>query len=762
MNKFIYLLSLATAFASCAGDSLTSQEQKIEALLAQMTLEEKLGQMNIVSDPYMSTGTSEESGDIKNREEFDALVRSGKVGNFLNVLGAENTGRLQKIAVEESRLGIPLLFGYDVIHGYKTIFPIPLADAASFDLEAVELSSKYAAMEAAVNGINWTFAPMIDISRDPRWGRVMEGAGEDVFLTTQVALARTKGFQGDSLNDPNSIAACAKHFVGYGASMAGRDYASVDISPRMLEEVYLPPFRAVADAGIATFMSSFNTVNGEPVSTSKWLLTDVLKDDWGYDGFVVSDWASVYETVAHGTAADGKQSACNGINAGVDMDMASNVFIQNGEDLVNKGQVDEAKLDDAVRRILKTKFDLGLFDDPYKYSNAQREEDLTMTQESFDAARDVARKSIVLMKNDNQVLPLSKDIKTIAVIGALAEDKDSPLGNWRGNVTPNTAVNLLEGIQQAVGDNVEVIYAKGCDIVNNKEMKFFTQLEENHTDRSGFTQAVEAAKKADVVIMAVGEVAYMSGECRSYGDISLKGLQSELIEEVAKVGKPMVMTLFTGRPLVLTDVVDEPDAILNCWLLGSASGNAIADVIFGDYNPSGKLPMTFPYHLGQVPIYYSQMNGGRPWDDNEGGFSSKYRDIPNTPLFAFGHGLSYTDFEYSGLTLSDSIMSGQQPMTVTVNVTNTGKYDGSEVVQLYVRDLVGNGISRPLLELKGFEKVFIPKGQSRDVSFTLTSDDLAFYRLDKTFAPEAGDFSLFVGGASDNLPLQADFALEEN
>ena len=759
MNRYIYLLSLATAFASCAGDSSITQEQKIEALLAQMTLEEKLGQMNLVPDPYMSTGTSEESGEIKNREEFDALVRSGKVGNFLNVLGAENTGRLQKIAVEESRLGIPLLFGYDVIHGYKTIFPIPLADAASFDLEAVELSSKYAAMEAAVNGINWTFAPMIDISRDPRWGRVMEGAGEDVFLTTQVALARTKGFQGDSLSDPNTIAACAKHFVGYGASLAGRDYASADISPRMLEEVYLPPFKAVADAGIATFMSGFNTVNGEPVSTSKWLLTDVLKDDWGYDGFVVSDWGSVYETVAHGTASDGKQAACNGINAGVDMDMASNVYIKHSADLVNNSQVDEGRLDDAVRRVLKTKFDLGLFDDPYKYSNEQREADLTMTQESFDAARDVARKSIVLMKNDNQVLPLSKEIKTIAVIGALADDKDSPLGNWRGNATPNTAVTLLEGIKQAVGDDVEVIYAKGCDIVNNKEMKFFTQLEENRTDRSGFAQAVKAAKKADVVIMAVGEVAYMSGECRSYGDICLKGLQTELINEVAKVGKPMVMTLFTGRPLVLTDVVDQPDAILNCWLLGSASGNAIADVIFGDYNPSGKLPMTFPYDLGQVPIYYSQMNGGRPYNDNVNGFSSKYRDIPNSPLFAFGHGLSYTNFEYSGLTLSDTIMQVGKPITVTLNVTNTGKYDGHEVVQLYVRDLFGNGISRPLLELKGFEKVFIPKGESRDVSFTLTSDDLAFYRLDKTFAPEVGEFSLFVGGASDSLPLQMNFNL---
>ncbi len=761
MNKFIYLISLATAVSSCVGDRQSLQEQKIEALLSQMTLEEKLGQMNLEPDPYMSTGTSEESGTVKNREEFDDLVRSGKVGNFLNVLGAENTGRLQKIAVEESRLGIPLLFGYDVIHGYKTIFPIPLADAASFDLNAVELSSKYASLEAAANGINWTFAPMIDISRDPRWGRVMEGAGEDVYLTTQVALARTKGFQGDSLSDPNTIAACAKHFVGYGASMAGRDYASADISERMLEEVYFPPFKAVAKAGIASFMSSFNTVNGEPVSSSKWLLTDVLQDGWGYKGFVVSDWGSVYETVNHGTAADGKQAASNGINAGVDMDMATHVYIEHGDELVANHQVDEAQLDNAVRRILKTKFDLGLFDDPYKYSSVQREADLTMTEESFEAARDVARKSIVLMKNDNHVLPLSKDVKTIAVIGALADDNDSPLGNWRGNTTPNTAVTLLEGIKQAVGADVEVIYAKGCDIVNNKEMKFFTQLEENRTDRSGFAEAVEAAKKADVVVMAVGEVAYMSGECRSYGDISLKGLQSELVQEVAKVGKPMVMTLFTGRPLVLTDVVDVPDAILNCWFLGTASGNAIADVIFGDYNPSGKLPMTFPYHLGQVPIYYSQLNGGRPYDDNEGGFSSKYRDIPNTPLFAFGHGLSYTDFEYDGLTLSDSVMHGEQPMTVTVKVKNTGNYDGHEVVQLYVRDLVGNGVSRPLLELKGFEKVFIPKGESRDVTFTLTSDDLAFYRLDKTFAPEAGDFSLFVGGASDNLPLHEDFVLEE-
>ncbi len=755
MNKLLCVLAVALLFVAC-GKPLSPTQERVEALLSQMTLEEKIGQMNLISDPYLSTGASAATDHNAN---IDEMVRSGAVGNFLNVVGAEKTLRLQKIAVEESRLGIPLLFGFDVIHGYKTMFPVPLADAASFDREAIEKSAHYSSIESAANGINWTYAPMIDISRDPRWGRVMEGAGEDVYLTTEVGLARVRGIQGTSLADENTIAACAKHFVGYGASIAGRDYAAVDIPERVLRETYLPPFKAVAEAGVASFMSAFNTVNGEPASTSRRLMTDILRDEWGYDGFVVSDWASVGETIAHGTAANGKEATFDGIYAGVDMDMAANLYINHALELISEGRLSEDEIDDMVRRILKTKFDLGLFDDPYKYSSAEREASQTLTAENHAASRDVAKKSIVLLKNDNSVLPIKKSVKRIAVIGPLADDKDAPLGNWRGMATPHSAVSLLEGLKAAVGSDVEIIYAKGCELVENEEMNFFSPLEVNETDRSLFGEARRAARRADLVILAVGETAYMSGECRSYADISLKGLQRELIAEVQKVGKPTVMVLFTGRPLVLTDVVDRVDAIVNCWLLGSESGHAIADVMTGAYNPSGKLPMTFPYHLGQVPIFYSQLNSGRPFDPTPHGFSTKYRDIPNTPLFAFGHGLSYTTFDYEDISLSSDKMDAGGDISVVVTLRNAGSYDGSEVVQLYVRDLIGEGVSRPLIELKGFEKIFIKKGDRAKVEFKIGSDDLAFLRLDGEFAPEAGEFEIYVGGASDNLPLKARFTL---
>ncbi len=761
MKKQLYLaVALVIGlFTSCEQErELTETERKIEDLISKMTVEEKLGQMNLISDPYMSTGASAEVSN--HNQNIDELVRTGKVGNFLNLIGAEKSARLQKIAVEESRLGIPLLFGFDVIHGYKTMFPVPLADAASFDLEAVEKSAHYAAIESAANGINWTYAPMIDVSRDARWGRVMEGAGEDVYLTTVVGLARIKGFQGTSLADENTIAACAKHFVGYGASIAGRDYAAVDIPERVLYDVYFPPFKAAADAGVASFMSAFNTVNGEPASTSKWLLTDVLRDDWKYDGFMVSDWASVAETIAHGTAVDGKHAAQNGINAGVDMDMAANIYINHGSELLTEGKIDEKRLDEAVRRILKVKFDLGLFDDPYMYSQKAREESQTLTDEAHEASRDVARKSIVLLKNEDQVLPISKKIKTIAVIGPIANDKDTPLGNWRGHATSNSAISLLEGVKAAVGDDVKVLYAKGCDLVTNKDMNFFTHLDVNTTDRSGFAEALRVAKQADVVIMAIGETAFMSGECRSYVDINLKGLQQELVDEVSKAGKPMVMALFTGRPLVITDVVDKFDAVLNCWLLGSYSGYAIADVLFGDYNPSGKLPMTFPLHGGQVPIFYSELNTGRPYQDDKGGFSTKYRDVPNTPLYSFGHGLSYTTFNYSDIKLSSNTIAMGGELTVSFKVKNSGKYDGAEVAQLYIRDVLGNGVSRPLLELKAFEKVHIAKGETKEVTFTISTEELAFWRLDKTFGAEPGEFIIYIGTSSDNLPLSAKFTVE--
>ncbi|MFI3279473.1 MAG: beta-glucosidase BglX [Rikenellaceae bacterium] len=762
LKRLLTACVVATSVIQVAAGSADKYDTQIEALLSKMTLQEKLGQLNLISNPYISTGAgaADPQADGHNAD-IDEQVRSGNVGNFLNVLGAEETYRLQKIAAEESRLGIPLLFGYDVIHGYKTMFPIPLADASSFDREAMEMSAHYMSKEAAANGLNWTYAPMVDISRDARWGRIMESSGEDVYLGCEAATARVKGIQGDDMSDELTIAACAKHFVAYGGAIAGRDYGSVDVSERMLREVYFPPFQAAVDAGVASFMSSFNTVSGEPASTSEWLMKDVLRGEWGFDGFVVSDWASVAETIYHGSSAGELEAAYGGLNAMVDMDMCGYLYINHTEELINAGRISIEEIDDMVRNVLRIKFRLGLFDDPYKYSNLDRQAQLTLSEENHAASREVARRSMVLLKNEAQLLPLSKDVKRIAVIGPLATDKDTPLGNWRGQAESHTAVSLLEGIQAAVGTSCEVIYAQGCRLENNESTNFFTQLDIETLDRSGFAEAIEAARSADVVIMALGETAYMSGECRSYADISLKGLQSELLAEIRKVGTPIVTTLFTGRPLVLTHDVPNTDALLNCWLLGSESGNAIADVLFGDYNPSGKLPASFPYHLGQVPIYYSEMSSGRPYNPVPESFSTKYRDVPNTPLFAFGYGLSYTTFDYSALELSSDLIGLDDELTIKVTVKNSGEYDGHEVVQLYIHDIVADRVARPVLELKGFEKIFIKSGESATVEFKITPDDLAFYRLDKSFAPEAGEFTLYVGTSSDNLPLSTKFTLTE-
>ncbi|MFR9548543.1 MAG: beta-glucosidase BglX [Rikenellaceae bacterium] len=755
MRRVLFTLLALLSTLSLMAQS-TDVDERIGELISKMSLEEKFGQLNLLSNPMRSTGASTDEQVVLNTH---AMIREGRAGNFLNVVGAEQTYQLQKIAVEESRLGIPLLFGLDVIHGLKTIFPIPLADAASFDREAMWKSAHYAAKESAACGVNWTYAPMLDVSRDPRWGRVMEGAGEDTYLASEAGLARIRGFQGDDLSDGQTIAACAKHFVGYGASIAGRDYAAVDVSKRSLYDIYLPPFKAAADAGVASFMSAFNTVNGEPASTSRWLLTEVLREEWGYQGFVVSDWNSVLETLHHGTSIDTLDAAYNGIRAGLDMDMCGRAYLKSADGVMARGGVSQEMIDAMVARVLRAKFDLGLFDDPYKYCSVEREQSEILTDEAMEASLDVARRSIVLLKNDQQTLPLSKNIASIAVIGPLADDKDAPIGNWRAEADYDAAVSLLEGIRSAVGSQVEVTYAKGCDLVVDSNRLFHSQLTINQSDKSGFAEAIATAQSADVVVVAVGETALMSGECRSYADISLKGVQAELIEALRECGKPIVMALFTGRPLVLTDVVDNVDAILNCWFLGSRSGDAIADVIFGDYNPSAKLPMTFPRHAGQVPICYSELNTGRPYTSYPESFSSRYRDVVNAPLFAFGYGLSYTTFDYESIELSAQRINMSQELTINVRVSNSGDRDGEEVVQLYVRDLHGKGISRPLKELKGFEKVEVKAGESTTVSFTLTPEQLSYYRLDEIYAPEAGYFEIYVGGSSDNLPLKAKFEL---
>lgn len=753
----IFFLGVVLMLSACKMQQNSSIDQ-IDQLMQSMTLEEKLGQLNQLSNPYLSTGTAAQ---LEQNQDYDDLIRNGKVGSFLNVIGAEETMRLQKIAVEESRLGIPLIFGFDVIHGFKTIFPIPLAEAASFDRGLMQKSARISAIEASANGLHWTFAPMMDVSRDPRWGRVMEGAGEDVYLNCEAAVARIKGFQGDDLAEMNTIAACAKHFAAYGAAYGGRDYHMADMSERLLREVYLPPFKAAVDAGVATFMSSFNTIGGVPASGDRWLQMEVLKNEWGFEGFIVSDWTSITEMIDHAIAENRKDAAFYGFNAGIDMDMMGSLYVDFGKQLISENKIDIAQIDDMVHRVLSVKKQLGLFDNPYQYHDRIKQDSLTLHPEHLMAARDVARKSMVLLQNDGQILPINKRIKTIALIGPLAADKDAPLGNWRANADPHSAVSLLEGIRKLAGDDVEIIYAEGCSLTTNYPHTFFTDVEINTTDRSGFADAIAAAKKADMVIMALGETAYMSGECRSYADISLKGLQLELLKEVYSVGKPLVLTLFTGRPLVLTDVVNYADAILNCWLLGSESGNAIADVLFGKYNPSAKLPASFPYHLGQIPVFYEQLPTGRPFNDNPNSFGTIYRDIPNEPLFPFGFGLSYTSFEYNNLILNKKNIGLNDTLSIRVTVTNTGDYDGEEVVQLYIRDLIGQGVSRPVLQLKGFEKVMIEKGKSKEVTFSLTSKDLAFFRLDKIMRPEAGQFKLFVGPASNNLLMEDAFSFTD-
>ena len=758
---WLFAAMLLVTITGCQPQSTKTTDdidRRVNELLAKMTLEEKIGQLNQFSNPYQQTGTGEAS---RHNESFDELVAAGEIGSFLNVLGVDETMRLQRIAVEESRLGIPLIFAYDVIHGYRTMFPIPLGEAASFDRQAMELSARLAAVEASAHGLHWTFAPMVDISRDARWGRIMEGSGEDVYLGEQAAIARVRGFQGDDLTSHNTLAACAKHFAAYGASVAGRDYNMVDMSERMIREVYFPPFKAALDAGVATFMTSFNTINGVPSSGDKWLMTEVLRNEWGFKGFVVSDWSSIEEMIDHGSVESEYDAGYRGIEAGVDMDMEGRIYIHQIKQLLEDKKITMRHIDQMVSRILRVKFQLGLSDNPYAYCDKLREDTLTMHPAHLEAARDIARKSFVLMKNDKEVLPITPQYKRIALIGPLAADKDAPLGNWRADAIPNSAVSLLEGMQAAAGNDFEIMYAEGVRLVTNQQQNFFTQLNYNTTDRSGFAEAIAAARKADVVVMALGETAYMSGECRSYADISLKGLQLELLKEIRKTGKPIILTLFTGRPLVLTEVVDHADAILNCWLAGSESGHAIADVLFGKYNPSGKLPVSFPYHVGQVPVFYEQYNTGRPFDPNPYEFSTKYRDIPNEPLFAFGHGLSYTSFEYSNLILSKNQIGMDETLEIRATITNTGTRAGEEVVQLYIRDLVGNGIARPLLQLKGFEKVMIDPGQSVEVSFSIHPDDLAFFRLDNTWGPEAGKFHVFVGTSSDKLSLQAEFVLAD-
>jgi beta-glucosidase len=724
------------AFAACFAFAVSIQayaltiDEKVEALLAKMTLEEKAGQLNQYSGYEIITGDIDESK-ISQR---NLLVKKGLVGSVLNVLGTKDVEKAQRYAVEQTRLGIPLMFAFDVIHGYRTIFPIPLAEAASWDLEAMERSARIAAIEASAAGQNWTFAPMVDISHDPRWGRVMEGAGEDPYLGGQIAKARVRGFQGNDLSLSNTIAATAKHFAAYGEVVAGRDYNNVDISRRKLWETHLPPFKAALDEGVRSFMNAFNEFEGVPSSANTYLVSDILRDQWDYKGVVVSDWDSFGAMVTSGVAVDDAEAAEMSLEAGSDIDMESDVFVNFLPQLVRDGRVDEAKIDEAVRRVLRMKHELGLFEDPYRYIDAEREQKLILATEHREAARDMARKSIVLLKNDNQLLPLDKNIKDIAIIGPLGDNQFHMNGFWRGKGQAEDVVTLLDGIKAKVSENTKVRFAEGSGL--------------EFSDKKQLRQAVKLAKKSDVVILAVGEDADKTGESASRTNIKLYPAQQELVKAIHETGTPVVMVLMNGRPLAIEWSAEHIPSILNAWLLGSEAGNAIADVLFGDYNPSAKLTMTVPRNVGQIPIFYNTKRVSRPLDNTR--YTSKYIDSSIAPLYPFGYGLSYTEFNYSPIRLSTNSISFDESLTASVTVTNNGKRFGEEVVQLYIQDMVGS-VVLPVKELKGFEKIALKPGQSQEVTFTVSSDDLAFYTRDMSYKAEAGDFRLFIGTSSEDL-----------
>lgn len=713
-----------------------SIDQKVEDLLSKMTLEEKVGQMNQYSSFFDVTGPAPSEANAKKKYDH---IKNGLVGSMLNVKGVEEVRKMQKLAVENSRLGIPMMFAYDVIHGYKTLSPIPLAEAASWDLEAIEESARVAATEAAAAGLNWTFAPMVDISRDARWGRVMEGGGEDTYLGSLIGVARVRGFQGDDLGASNTVLACAKHFAGYGFAEAGRDYNTVDIGLSTLYNVVFPPFKAAADAGVATFMNSFNELNGIPATSDAFLQREILKGEWNYDGFVVSDWGSIKEIVHHGQAEDEAHAAQLAANAGSDIDMESYFYVNHLKQLVEDGKVEEAKIDDAVRRILRAKYELGLFDDPYKYCDEDLEKKMMYHEDHMNAVLDMAKKSIVLLKNEDNLLPLPKSGKKIALIGALAADKNSPLGSWRIASDDNTGVSVLEGMQAYDGN--ELMHSSGPALFTG-DVSFVQHININHDDRSGMEEAIATAKDADVVVMVLGEHGFQSGEGRSRTKLDLPGLQQELLEAVHAVNKKIVLVLMNGRPLTIPWAAENVSSIVEAWQLGTQSGNAIAQVLYGDYNPSGKLPMSFPRSVGQVPIYYNNKHTGRRIPEPNV-FWSHYSDESNDALYPFGFGLSYTTFEYQNLNVN---VNGQK-VDVEVTLQNTGDKAGEEVVQLYIRDRVAS-VTRPVKELKGFEKVMLQAGETKTIQFTLTEKELGFYNNQRKFVVEPGAFDLMVGGSS--------------
>ncbi|MVN91744.1 glycoside hydrolase family 3 N-terminal domain-containing protein [Mucilaginibacter aquatilis] len=740
MHKLgIGVLSLALAgIQLSAVAQRKSVNQRVDSVMRLMTLDEKIGQLNQYSGREVTGPLVKQNANMLND------IKLGRVGSMLNVQGVKNTRQVQEVAMQ-SRLKIPLLFGMDVIHGYKTIFPVPLAESATWDMDLIGLSAHIAAKEAAAVGLHWTFAPMVDIARDPRWGRIMEGAGEDTYLGNEIAKARIIGFQGKKLGGLDAVMACAKHFAAYGAVSSGRDYNDVEMSDHQLWETYLPPFKAAVDAGAATFMSSFNTLNGVPAAASDYLQRDILKGKWNYSGFVVSDWGSIDQMIKWGYVADKKEAALKAILSGCDMDMMSYSYLEHLKDLVSSKKVSVKIIDDAVKRILAKKFELGLFDDPYRFCSEEREKAELNNPEHVNATLKVAQKSIVLLKNQDAVLPIKQSVKTIALIGPLGDSKRDMQGAWAGANDADRVVTLLKGLQQKLGNNVRINFVKGASIKTN--------------DTTGIAEAVKIAKDADLVIMALGEAYDMSGESRSRADIGLPGKQNELFNAVQATGKPVVAVLMAGRPLTFNQIADKAKAVVYAWFLGDQAGNAIADVLTGKMNPSGKLPVTFPRSVGQIPLTYNDYKTGHPYNANVFQYQTGYIDVPNSPLYAFGYGLSYTTYKYADLKLSNTTMDKKGVITASFNLTNTGTTAGEEVVQLYVHDPVAS-VVQPTKKLKGFQKVALSPGESKTISFTISNETLAFYNQQLKWDSEPGKFKIMIGGSSDKLELQADMELK--
>lgn len=703
-------------------------ETRIDSIITLMTIDEKLGQLNQIGGTWYDTKTE------RLNEEQTAMLKAGRIGSFLGINGAAETGRIQRIAMEETRMKIPVLFGADIIHGFRTITPIPLAEASSWNPDLVEHSARIAAIEGSAAGVHWNYAPMVDIARDPRWGRIAEGSGEDPYLGSVMAAARVRGFQGNNLLEYGSLLACAKHFAAYGGAEAGRDYNTVDMSERTLREIYLPPYKAAIDAGAWTLMSAFNEIGGAPSSGSYWLMTDLLRKEWEFKGLVVSDYTAIMELLNHRIAKDSTEAGIVGLSAGVDIDMVSRIYIYKLAEAVRSGTLSEEIVNEAVRRVLRVKFAYGLFDDPYRNAKPEKEKELLLHKDHRAVALEMARQSIVLLKNEKSILPLEKSIKKIALIGPLAgkEHRRDLAGAWAWVQNPDDVVSVIDGIKNKISSSTKLLYDKGCEIESDSGARF--------------EQAVKLAKQSDVVVVVLGEPQRLSGEAASRTNLDLPGRQKELLQALYKTGKPIVLVAMNGRPLTLQWEVENIPAIVEAWHLGVETGNALADVLFGDYNPSGKLPVTFPRSVGQIPIYYNHKNTGRPKTASDK-YTSRYLDSPNSPLYPFGYGLSYTTFSYSNMKVSSSSVKKNQRITVSVDVENTGKRSGDEVVQLYIRDDVAT-VTRPVKELKGFNKISLNAGEKKTVEFILTPNDLSFYNLEMKRIVEPGTFTVFAGGNS--------------